>query len=147
MEQKEKNMKDFLSAIIMGKEIFKLYEQRAQMRDLRVLFEEAINTFNQHQEKITNLIIDEGFKNDIVLKKSQKMAIKMEKSILNNENDFQICLNAISAMKTAMVKALSFLYDHHYDFTQDFLNASKEVIRDYDNIQLKYKEYAINLIS
>ncbi len=50
-------------------------------------------------------------------------------------------------MKTAMVKALSFLHDHHYDFSKDFLNAAKEVVRDYDNIQLKYKEYTINLIS
>ncbi len=146
MDKSEKNMKDFLSAIKMGCEIFKVYKQNANNFQLKEIIEQSQQLFDQHQIKIRNQLTCEGYDNECDLKRTQKLAIKMEKMIVKDKSDFDLCLNIICSMKTAMTKGLTFLFRNKDDVSIDFLHAAKEVVRDYDNVQLRFKEYAINLI-
>lgn len=146
MNKEEKNMKDFLSAVKMGNEIFSLYENAAVHAELKTLIHDSKELFLEHEKKLQNLLGQSGYNISSNLKLTQKFAIMMEKFKIKNKNDFYLSLEIISSMKTAMVKGLVFLKNNNKKINEDYVNAAKEVIRDYDDVLLKYKDFAINII-
>ncbi len=146
MNTEEKNMKDFLSAVEMGNKIFSLYENAAINKELKSYIKDSKDLFVNHEMKLKELLKKEGYNNITPLKLTQKMAIFMEKIKIKNKNDFYLCLEIISSLKTAMVKGLVFLKNNNNKVSLDYVNAAKEVIRDYDDVLLKYKDFAINII-
>lgn len=146
MNVEEKNMLDFLSAVQMGKRIFEVYYEKTANKSLKELIKETLTIFSNHEEKLKNIISAQGYNYCSCLKLSQKMAIYMEKIKVRNKNDFYLCLEIISSIKTAINKALVFVFRNHEKFSPSYLDACKEIIRDYDDIMIQYKEFATNLI-
>ncbi len=146
MNIEEKNMLDFLSAVQMGEKIFELYYEKTANKNLKKLIKDTLSLFKSHEEKLKNIISAQGYNYCSCLKASQKMAIYMEKIKIHGKNDFYLCLTIISSIKTAINKALVFIFRNHEKFSQSYLDACKEIIRDYDDVMLKYKDFATNLI-
>ncbi len=146
MNIEEKNMLDFLSAVQMGKKIFELYYEKTANKNLKNLIKDTLSLFKSHEEKLKNIISAQGYNYCSCLKISQKMAVFMEKIKIHGKNDFYLCLTIISSIKTAINKALVFIFRNHEKFSQSYLDACKEIIRDYDDVMLKYKNFATNLI-
>lgn len=146
MNIEEKNMLDFLSAVQMGRIIFDLYVDKTSNKELKNMLKDSIRIIEEHEKKLKNNINENGFNSDVCLKLSQKIAIQTEKIKIQKKNDFYLCLEIIKSMTTAMTKALTFIYTNHEVLKENFIDNAKEVIRDYDDILIKYKDFAINLI-
>lgn len=132
----------FLSYIHMGNEVFRVYykhSEKIKSEELKKLVVEIQEEFKKHEEKITNIIKEEGYEPVDSLTLSGKMGVFMEQlKIVDDE--FLLALEALKAVNMGEVSALKFLNEHE-NMNEELTKDIKEIISDYDDIKTKIKEF------
>ena len=95
----------FLSAIIMGQEIFSIYKDKAQDEKLKNIIEDFISSLI-NQKKDMEKYISKTFQVNEELSILQKNALMLEKIKTKKiDNDYTLCINIIKVMNKAIVGA------------------------------------------
>ena len=142
--RKEDILSHFANAIIMGKEIFKNYEERAQDKDLKKNLKDFISSFDTqyHNLKKTMKRLNLEIEEDQTL--LQKNAILMEKIKTKTiNNDFDLCITIIKAMNGALVGALKYFRKCDCEMRSKLLEIVQAIISNYENIMGKIKNYTL----
>lgn len=137
----------FLSAIIMGQEIFLIYKDKAQDEKLKIIIEDFINSLI-NQKKEMEKYISKTFQINEELSLLQKNALILEKIKTKKINDdYSLCINIIKTMNKAIVGALNYFYKCDKEIRSNIKDIVENTLSNYDNIIGKLKNYIIKDLS
>ena len=137
----------FLSAIIMGQEIFSIYKDKAKDEKLKNIIEDFINSLI-NQKKEMEKYISKTFQINEELSLLQKNALMLEKIKTKKiNNDYSLCINIIKTMNKAIVGALNYLYKCDKEIRSSIKEIVENTLSNYDNIIGKLKNYIIKDLS
>ena len=137
-------MNHFISAILMGEEIFKFYEEKAKSPKLKKMIQDLSSSFETQRNFVKKKMEEKGYKSEEECSFLQKNAIVMEKiktSAINT--DFDLCINIIKSMNAATIGAMKYLYKGKENIEEDLMEVAKKTLQNYDNIVGKVKNYAL----
>lgn len=141
-------MNHFVNGIIMGKEMFIIYEDKAQDRELKRNLKDFISSFDNQKSKLKKVLQKQGFSVEEECTTLQKNAIMIEKIKTKViKNDFELCLNIINAMNGAIIGALKYYNKCDKDLRHQFQNSIEDILINYDNIIGKIKSYVLKILS
>lgn len=141
-------MNHFVNGIIMGKEMFIIYEEKAQDRELKRNLKDFIFSFDNQKSKLKKVLQKQGFSVEEECTTLQKNAIMIEKIKTKViKNDFELCLNIINAMNGAIIGALKYYNKCDKDLRHQFQNSIDDILINYDNIIGKIKSYVLKILS
>lgn len=141
-------MNHFVNGIIMGKEMFIIYEEKAQDRELKRNLKDFISSFDNQKSKLKKVLQKQGFSVEEECTTLQKNAIMIEKIKTKViKNDFELCLNIINAMNGAIIGALKYYNKCDKDLRHQFQNSIEDILINYDNIIGKIKSYVLKILS
>ena len=137
----------FLSAIIMGQEIFSIYKDKAKDEKLKNIIEDFINSLI-NQKKEMEKYISKTFQINEELSLLQKNALMLEKIKTKKiNNDYSLCINIIKTMNKAIVGALNSFYKCDKEIRFNIKEIVENTLSNYDNIIGKLKNYIIKDLS
>ena len=137
----------FLSAIIMGQEIFSIYKDKAKDEKLKNIIEDFINSLI-NQKKEMEKYISKTFQINEELSLLQKNALMLEKIKTKKiNNDYSLCINIIKPMNKAIVGALNSFYKCDKEIRFNIKEIVENTLSNYDNIIGKLKNYIIKDLS
>lgn len=140
-------MNHFVSAIVMGKEIFEIYQEKAKDQKLKLIIGDFIESFANQKENLVNELQTQGYEIEEDYSILQKNAIMMEKvktKIL--KDDYELGINIINTMASAIKGALKYYRKCNISTKIKFKKNIKEIMVNYENIIGKIKTYLINTI-
>lgn len=141
-------MNHFINGIIMGKEMFIIYEEKAQDRELKRNLKDFISSFDNQKSKLKKVLQKQGFSVEEECTTLQKNAIMIEKFKTKViKNDFELCLNIINSMNGAIIGALKYYNKCDKDLRHQFQNSIEDILINYDNIIGKIKSYVLKILS
>lgn len=141
-------MNHFINGIVMGKEMFIIYEEKAQDRELKRNLKDFISSFDNQKSKLKKVLQKQGFSVEEECTTLQKNAIMIEKFKTKViKNDFELCLNIINSMNGAIIGALKYYNKCDKDLRHQFQNSIEDILINYDNIIGKIKSYVLKILS
>lgn len=147
MTQQEKNMKDYLSAVKMGRDIFEIYYKKTANKNLKAHIKSSLELFRVHQDRLKSELLNQEYSTDFDVKFSQMCAIQMEKIKIQTKNDFMLCLEIIASLHMASIKSLKFLFKNFNSLSLNYINIIKNIMKDYDKLIISYKNHALSMFN
>lgn len=135
-----KELNKFLKGIHMGEETFKDYLKKAQDNELIVVLTEIIQSFERHDEAMTNRISELGGKPIDNVGFFGEMAEAWEEiKLMVMDSDAEVCNAAIKAIDMGLKNGNKFI-DEHKDIDPKILSDMKAIVDDYDSSLMKVKK-------
>ncbi len=137
-------MNHYISAILMGEEIFKFYEEKAESSELKSMLRDFYSSFQNQREMLKEKMKEQGYQAEEECSFLQKNAIVMEKIKTSAiQNDFDLCFNVMKSMNGALINAMKYLNKCNGNISNELLSAAKSTLSNYDNIIGKVKNYVL----
>ncbi len=130
----------FLTATIMGKNIFMIYKNKTDNIELKNLLNESIKIFKKQEENIINeiKILNDIPNNNLLI--SQNLAIILEKiKIKMIKNDFLLIMRIIKVLNTGINGSYKLFFNNKNSFSNSFNNIIKKNINENELLEIKYK--------
>lgn len=140
-------MNHYVSAIVMGKEIFQIYEEKAKDQRLKDIISDFIDSFANQKNNLIIELKSLGYEVEEDISILQKNAIMMERmktKVL--KDDYELGINIISSMCSAIKGALKYYKKCNPGLKMKFKKNIKEIMVNYENIIGKIKTYLLNTI-
>lgn len=144
--KQETVMNHFVTAIAMGEEIFRIYQEKAGDQKLKLILIDFISSFENQKENLINELIAANFQTAEEYSILQKNAIAMEKMRTKLiKDDYELGIHIIDTMGSAIKGALKYYRKCDPDIRIKFKKSVREILVNYENIIGKIKTYLINL--
>lgn len=144
--KQETVMNHFVTAIAMGEEIFRIYQEKAGDQKLKLILIDFISSFENQKENLINELIAANFQTTEEYSILQKNAIAMEKMRTKLiKDDYELGIHIIDTMGSAIKGALKYYRKCDPDIRIKFKKSVREILVNYENIIGKIKTYLINL--
>ncbi len=146
MKTEEANMKDFLSATIMGDEIFSIYLKHTMNANLKDKILETKNLFQEQIKDLRLYLENENYSKEVSMKFTQNLTITIESMRVKHKNDLALCLEIINALNKASTNAINFINNNQDKLKSNYVNYLKKIVLDYSEQVSAYINFTINVL-
>ncbi len=143
MTNEIKTMNKYLSYVIMGSKLFKIFMKNSEDTKLINIFAENLNKFHEHETILVDKIEEVGEANTDLNFMQKRVLSYYKIKICSETDDFMIAYEALKSMTNGMTKSLEFVYRFDKILPDDFISLCIKIIDFYIKTIEQLQEYLL----